>query len=89
MNKINKKDFLPAEIQVTLTPGKMVKILREMMELSQSELARLAGMTQSNLSAIETGTREIGRERALSLAKALKVHPAVILFPDYDMKKAA
>lgn len=89
MKKINKKEFLPAEIQVTLTPGKMVRILREMLDLSQPELAKLAGMPQSNLSAIETGAREIGRERALSLAKALKVHPAVILFPDYDIKKAA
>ncbi len=33
--------------------------------------------------------RQIGRERALVLAKALKVHPAVILFPDYDIAEAA
>jgi mRNA-degrading endonuclease RelE of RelBE toxin-antitoxin system len=48
-----------------------------------------AGMTQSNLCALETGARNIGRDRALALAKALKVHPAVILFPDFDIGDVA
>ncbi|MBS1256975.1 MAG: hypothetical protein MAG551_00010 [Candidatus Scalindua arabica] len=46
-------------------------------------------MSQSNISALETNTRNIGRDRALVLAKALKVHPAVILFPDYCMEAVA
>ncbi len=33
--------------------------------------------------------RQICRERALALAIALKVHPAVILFPDFDLKDIA
>lgn len=33
--------------------------------------------------------RELGRERALVLAKALKVHPAVLLFPDFDVSGVA
>lgn len=72
-----------------MTPGEMLKTLRELQELSQSELAALAGMGQSNISALESGARKIGRERALVLAKALKVHPAVILFPDFDIKEVA
>ena len=53
------------------------------------ELARRAGISQSNISALENGAKQIGRERALALAKALKVHPAVILFPDFDLRRVA
>jgi len=41
------------------------------------------------LSALETGARELGRERSLVLAKALRVHPAVLLFPDFDVSDLA
>lgn len=81
--------FVRARVRVHLTPGEMVRTLRELQELSQQELAELAGLSQSNLSAIETGARNLGRERALMLAAALKVHPAVILFPDYDIANVA
>ena len=87
--RINKKDFARAKVNVEVTPGQMLKTLRELQGLSQKELADKTGMTQSNISALETDARQIGRERALVLAKALKVHPAVILFPDYDVEKAA
>lgn len=72
-----------------MTPGEMLKILRELQELSQKDLAKLAGMSQSNISALENGTRQIGRERALTLSKALKLHPSVILFPDFDIREVA
>ena len=64
-------------------------MLRELQFLSQRGLAELTGIAQSNISALETGAREIGRERAVILAKALKVHPAVILFSDFDMSDIA
>ena len=31
----------------------------------------------------------MGRDRALTFAKALHVHPAVLLFPDFDMSQVA
>ncbi|MBC76146.1 MAG: transcriptional regulator [Halobacteriovoraceae bacterium] len=98
---MSQKDFVRAKINKKLTPGQMLKTLRGLQELSQavssqrgpvlprSELAELAGMSQSNISALESGVRQIGRERALALAIALKVHPAVILFPDFDLKDVA
>lgn len=85
----NKKDFVKAKVNVEVTPGQMLKTLRELQGLSQKELADKTGMTQSNISALETDARQIGRERAITIAKALKVHPAVILFPDYNAQKAA
>ena len=84
-----KKDLVRAKVNIKMTPGEMLKTLRELQELSQSELAELSGMSQSNISALESDTRQIGRERALTLAIALKVHPAVILFPDFDLQSVA
>ncbi|MBT7610983.1 MAG: helix-turn-helix transcriptional regulator [Bacteriovoracaceae bacterium] len=86
---MSKKNLVRAKINIKMTPGEMLKTLRELQELSQSELAELAGMSQSNISAIESGSRKVGRERALALSLALKVHPAVILFPDFDIKVVA
>lgn len=87
--KIKKNDFVRAKVQRSLTPGEMLRTLRELQDLSQSDLAKLSGISQSNLSAMETDARQIGRERALVLAKALKVHPSVILFPDFDISEVA
>ncbi len=80
----NKQGFTRAKYDIEMTPGEMLKTLREIQELSQKELAELSGMRQSNISAIETGAIEMGRERALALAQVLKVHPAVIMFPQFD-----
>lgn len=88
MSALQKK-FVRAKVQVTVTPGEALKMLRELQELSQNELANLSGISQSNLSALENGTTHMGRERALALAKALHIHPAVLLFPDFDMAKVA
>jgi ribosome-binding protein aMBF1 (putative translation factor) len=71
----------PAETLVRLTPGQMVRIAREFAELSQTELADLAGLTQATVSAIETGKTNLGAVRAKRLAEAMKIHPAALLFP--------
>lgn len=84
-----RRDLVPARVGVVITPGEMLRAVRELQELTQSELSMLTGIAQSNLSALETGARELGRERALVLAKALKVHPAVLLFPDFDVSEVA
>mgnify|MGYP001165553768 CR=1 FL=1 len=82
--KINKKDFVRAKVNVDITPAEMLKVLRELQGMTQTELAKRSGLTQSNISAMENGSSQIGRGRALKLALALKTHPAVILFPDFD-----
>lgn len=87
--KIDKKDFVKAKVNRSISPGEMLKTLRELQEMSQSELAAASGISQSNISAMENEKRSIGRERALKLALALKVHPSVILFPDFDVNKIA
>lgn len=41
------------------------------------------GIAQSTISAIETDRIKLGAERAKTLARALHVHPAVLLFPGW------
>lgn len=89
MKKIRKNDFVAGHDPVVMTPGEMLTTLRQLQGLTQSELASRVGMTQANISSMESGRQQIGRDRALVLAKALKVHPAVIMFPNYQVKEAA
>ena len=81
--------FEKAKEHETITPGDALKMIRELQGLSQNDLAQLTNMNQSNISAIENGSRQMGRERAMALAKAVHVHPAVLLFPDFDMVDVA
>lgn len=92
MNKgkiMRTKNFIKAKVHYSLTPGEALKIIRELQELSQNDLAQLSGISQSNISAIENGSRQMGRDRSLTFAKALHVHPAVLLFPDFDIEQVA
>lgn len=87
--KINKKDFVKAKVHAHLTPGEALRMLRELQGLTQADLSKRTGISQSNISALESNARQMGRERAIIFAKALKVHPAVLLFPDFDIEKVA
>jgi len=86
---MNKKEFVRAKVNRKITPGEMLRTLRELQEFTQKELADATGISQSNISAMENDGSQIGRDRALVLANALKVHPAVILFPDFDIAHVA
>ena len=81
-------DFSPARRRVEVPPGESVRILREMQELSQNQLSELTGIAQATLSAIENGRVNLGVERAKVLARALKCHPAVLVFPGWDQAVA-
>ncbi len=78
------KDYSKATKTINVTVGQSVRILRELQELSQNDLARITGISQSTLSAIEHDRVKLGVERAKTLARALKCHPAVILFPGWE-----
>jgi len=75
--------FVAARSRRPLTVGQSVRIARELNELSQNELAERTGIAQSTISAIETNRIKLGAERAKMLARALHVHPAVLLFPGW------
>ena len=82
-------EFVPAKTRVAMTPGQSLRIIRELQELSQNELAKLSGLPQSTISGMESGRINIGVERAKVLAHALRVHPAVIVFPGWDIGRAS
>lgn len=81
----SKKNLNIAGSSILMSPGEMVKTLRELKEWSQSELAEQTGISQANISAIENGRVEIGKQRAIIFAEAFHVHPASIMFADYDL----
>ena len=87
--KINKSDFVRARRHSAVTPGESLCMLRELQGYTQKRLAELTGITQSNISSLENDITQLGRERAIVLARALRVHPAILLFPDFDISSIA
>lgn len=81
------KDYKEAQKRAEVSVGESVRIIRELQELSQNELASLTGIPQSTLSAIEHDKINLGVERAKVLARALKCHPAVLVFPGWDINQ--
>jgi transcriptional regulator with XRE-family HTH domain len=81
------KDFKPAKRRVDVSVGESVRILRELQEMTQSQLAAVTGIPQATISAIENDRVNLGVERAKVLARALKCHPAVLVFPGWDVNR--
>ena len=79
-------EYRVAKRRIDVSPGESVRILRDLQELSQNELATLTGIPQSTISAIENDRVKLGVERAKVLARALRCHPAVLVFPGWDVK---
>ena len=78
------KQFRPAKKRITVSTGESVRIIRELQSLSQNQLAQRTGIPQATLSAIENDRVRLGVERAKVLARALKCHPAVLVFPGWQ-----
>lgn len=83
------KDYRKAKKSVDVSVGDSVRIIRELQGYSQNQLAQLTGIPQSTLSAIENNRVNLGVERAKVLAKALRCHPAVLVFPGWEIDSAA
>jgi transcriptional regulator with XRE-family HTH domain len=79
------KDHRKAKKLVDVSVGESVRILRELQEMSQNELSDLTGIPQSTISAIENDRVNLGVERAKVLARVLRCHPAVLVFPGWDI----
>ena len=81
------KGFRKAHKTVDVSVGESVRIIRKLQEMTQNELADLTGIPQSTISAIENSRVNLGVERAKIIARALKCHPAVLVFPGWDIDK--
>lgn len=80
-------EYRRAKRSVEVSIGESVRIVRELQGLSQNELASLTGIPQSTISGIERDRINLGVERAKQLARALKCHPAVLVFPGWDVEQ--
>ena len=83
------RGYRPAKKRVAVSVGESVRIVRELQGLSQNDLARRTGISQATLSAIENNRVRLGVERAKVLARALKCHPGVLVFPGWVLPTEA
>ncbi|MHB8859200.1 MAG: helix-turn-helix domain-containing protein [Thermoleophilia bacterium] len=83
------KDYKKAKKRIEVSVGESVRIIRELQGFSQNRLSELTGIPQSTLSAIENDRVKLGVERAKVLARALSCHPAVLVFPGWDIENEA
>ncbi|MCP4911486.1 MAG: helix-turn-helix transcriptional regulator [Oligoflexia bacterium] len=86
--RIKKNDFVEAGTSIQMTPGEMIKTLRELKGWTQVNLAEETGISQANISSIENDKVEIGKQRSIVIARALNVHPASIMFADFTSEVA-
>ncbi len=82
------KNYQESPKRTEVSVGESVRIIRQLQELSQNELSAMTGIPQSTLSAIEHDRVNLGVERAKVLARALKCHPAVLVFPGWDIEES-
>ena len=81
------KNFRRARKVVDVSVGESVRIVRELQGYSQNELAKRTGIPQATISAIENDRVRLGVDRAKVIATALNCHPAVLVFPGWEVGK--
>lgn len=84
MRAKKKDEFVPAKPHARLTSGEVIRMLRDLKGWTQEELAKRSGISSTNLSLLENNRVDIGKKRAEQLANAFNVHPAIIMFPEYE-----
>ena len=87
MRARRQTEFVRAKTHAKLTTGEVIRMLRELKGWTQAELARRSGISATNISLLENEKVEIGKRRVQQLAKAFDIHPAIIMFPEYEAKE--
>ncbi|WP_447603935.1 helix-turn-helix domain-containing protein [Nitrospira sp. Nam80] len=72
---------------IDVSVGESVRIIRELQGYSQNQLSAMTGIPQATISAIENDRVRLGVDRAKVIARALKCHPAVLVFPGWEVGK--
>jgi transcriptional regulator with XRE-family HTH domain len=85
---MQNRNFRIARRRVEVSVGESLRVMRDLQELSQHQLAALTGISWSTISAIENDRVRLGVERAKVLARALRCHPGVLVFPSWDAEVA-
>ena len=92
MTKKPKKTVKPAKPQLErFTLSERIKYLRQKRDLTQSQLAKLAQISQSTVAQIENGDKDPSFTTLLKLSGALDCHIAVFFTSEdlhvFDMKR--
>jgi transcriptional regulator with XRE-family HTH domain len=85
--KKSRRMFGPAKPHAELSTGEVIRMLRDLKGWTQTELARMSSIGVSNISLLENNRVDIGKKRTEQLARAFDVHPAIIMFPEYEAKE--
>jgi transcriptional regulator with XRE-family HTH domain len=80
-------EFVTAKPHAKLTTGEVIRMLRELKGWTQAELAKRSGISATTISLLKNDKVEIGKKRVENIAKAFSVHPAIIMFPEYEAKE--
>jgi transcriptional regulator with XRE-family HTH domain len=80
-------EFVTAKSHAMLSTGEVIRMLRDLKGWTQGELAGHSGISVTNISLLENDKVEIGKRRAEQLARAFNIHPAIIMFPEYEAKE--
>lgn len=92
MDTHRNAEFVSAKPHIELTTGEVIRMLRELKGWTQAELSERCGISVTNISLLKNERVEIGKKRAELIAKAFGIHPAIIMFPEYEgneIKKVA
>jgi transcriptional regulator with XRE-family HTH domain len=87
MKAHKRGEFVNTKPHAKLTTGGVIRMLRDLKGWTQAELAKHSGISATNLSMLENDRVEIGKRRVEQLANAFDVHPAIIMFPEYEAKE--
>ncbi len=82
-----KEEFVSAKPHAKVTTGEVIRMLRELKGWTQAELAKRCGISATNISLLENDKVEIGKKRVEQIARAFAIHPAIIMFPEYEGKE--
>jgi transcriptional regulator with XRE-family HTH domain len=80
--KVNLKDYSPVRRRIDLSTGDSVRIMRELNEFTQTQLAEKTGIPLGTLTAIENDQLALEAGHATILATALHVDPCILLSTD-------
>lgn len=85
--RTDRSQFIAPRSHALLSTGEVIRMLRELKGWTQKTLAESSGISVTNISLLENGRVDIGKKRAEQLAGAFGVHPAIIVFPEYEAKE--
>jgi DNA-binding XRE family transcriptional regulator len=71
------------KVRTHRTPGETVRSFRKLQFMTQAQLAKASGLSLSIISKIEAGRIPLATPQAFQIAKALLIHPSVILWPNH------